>query len=218
MQFGTASKRLVWQITQANPKLGPIQLQKVDLSDAYMRVWLRIKDVPSLAFVVPNLPGKPPLIGFHLSLPMGYIDSTAFFCITTETVTDLANATWHTAHKALHHPLEHLTCTSPALDDDTATGQTWLSSKKTFTALTTSLTPPPSVPACSNMSMSTWTTSWPWYKGGRQTAYRPHATSSAPSIASSAPMMPQTRTAKSPSQSKNSSKATGLGAQSTSSW
>ena len=49
-------------------------MSKVDLSDAYMRVWIRLTDIPKLAFVIPPLSGDvQALIGFHLSLPMGYV-------------------------------------------------------------------------------------------------------------------------------------------------
>ena len=53
IQFGNALERLLAKILSADPVFGPVFLAKVDLSDAYMRVWLRAEDVPRLAFVVP---------------------------------------------------------------------------------------------------------------------------------------------------------------------
>ena len=31
------------------------------------------------------------LVGFHLSLPMGYVDSVPYCCMSTETIEDIAN-------------------------------------------------------------------------------------------------------------------------------
>ena len=31
------------------------------------------------------------LIGFHISLPMGFVDSCPYFCVVTETITDMFN-------------------------------------------------------------------------------------------------------------------------------
>ena len=51
-------------------------MSKIDLSNAYMRFWIRPEDLPCLAFVVPPHPSDHnTLVGFHLSLSMGYFDS-----------------------------------------------------------------------------------------------------------------------------------------------
>ena len=47
MQFGYALPRLLRRIATADPRLGPVFMSKTDLSDAYMRVWIRIEDVPN---------------------------------------------------------------------------------------------------------------------------------------------------------------------------
>ena len=53
---------------------GPFSLTKVDLSDAYMRVWIYTEDAPLRTFVVPLHPSNPePLIRYHLYPPMGYV-------------------------------------------------------------------------------------------------------------------------------------------------
>ena len=47
-------------------------MSKTDLSDAYMRVWIRIKDVPKLAFIIPLPPNDlDVLVGFSPQLPHG---------------------------------------------------------------------------------------------------------------------------------------------------
>ena len=53
---------------------------------------MRMEDVPSFAFLIPKkTPSDTQLVGFHLSLPMGYVDSAPYFCMATETVANLAN-------------------------------------------------------------------------------------------------------------------------------
>ena len=86
-------------------------MSKTDLTDAYMRVWVKIDDVPKLAFAIPLTPGdQEQLIGFHLSLPMGYIESTPFFCAVSKTVADFAN---HSERHTAPHKLENLAATKP---------------------------------------------------------------------------------------------------------
>jgi hypothetical protein len=110
MQFGGALHRLLHAIVDADPTHGPVHMAKVDLSDAYMRIWLRLADLPKLAFVVPPHPSNPePLVGFHLSLPMGFVESALYFCASTETAADLISHFWGLADLAPAHPLEQFT-------------------------------------------------------------------------------------------------------------
>ena len=57
------------------------------------------------------LPKKSPegkqLVGFQLSLPMGYVHSAPHLCIVTETVADLVNASMDIRHTAPLHTLDH---------------------------------------------------------------------------------------------------------------
>eukprot|EP00957_Ditylum_brightwellii_P034013 2575933-Ditylum_brightwellii.AAC.1 len=94
-----------------------------------------------LAFVVPSAAGEEPLIGFHLALPMGYIESAAFFCCTTKTIADITNTAWHSPAAHTPHPLEHLCWSPPAATANTTTGHTWLRPHQPFTHLYQSLTP-----------------------------------------------------------------------------
>ena len=67
-------------------------MAKTDLSEVYMRVWLALKDVVKLAFAVLSVPKeRNSLIGFRLSLPMGFVDSCSHFCVVTETIADMVN-------------------------------------------------------------------------------------------------------------------------------
>ena len=117
MQFGPTAFRLLHEIVRADPALGPVAMAKVDIRDAYMRVRIRLADIPKLAFVIPPVPGDAePLIGFHLFLPMGYVESCPFFCIFPENITDLANA-WE-GNALQPHKLENLANTPPAIDNE----------------------------------------------------------------------------------------------------
>ena len=104
MQFGAAGFRLLYEIVRADPALGPVKMAKTDLSDAYMRVCLSLVDAPRLAFVIPSFPGEDDiLIGFHLSLPIGFVDSCLNFCMVKETIADIYNNADKTTQPV--HPL-----------------------------------------------------------------------------------------------------------------
>ena len=47
MHFRKSIYRLIDCILAAPPKLGPTFLNKVDLADAYMRIWVRLEEIPS---------------------------------------------------------------------------------------------------------------------------------------------------------------------------
>eukprot|EP00957_Ditylum_brightwellii_P066258 5028563-Ditylum_brightwellii.AAC.1 len=80
-------------------------MAKVDLSNAYMQVWIWLEEILVLAFIIPpHSADAEPLIGFHLSAPMGYIESMPLFCSTTKTVSGIANASWHENLASLLHP------------------------------------------------------------------------------------------------------------------
>ena len=88
-RFGKALHRLIYCILAADPELGLTNLCKVDLADAYMRIWIQVEDVPSFAFLIlKETATEEQIFGFHLSIPMGYMESVAFFCTATETVKD----------------------------------------------------------------------------------------------------------------------------------
>ena len=80
MHFGGALQRILKQVLTADLFLGPVYLIKVDLADAYMKLWVMMEDVPYVAFFTPNKnTSDTQLVVFHLSLPMGYIDSAPCF-------------------------------------------------------------------------------------------------------------------------------------------
>ena len=74
MCFGKAIYRMIDCILEAPPKLVPTFLNELDIVDAYMRIWVHLEDILSVAFLVPkSTPEEDQLVGFHLSIPMGYV-------------------------------------------------------------------------------------------------------------------------------------------------
>ena len=71
MRFGISLYRLLDYILEADPMLGPYFLSKVDLDDQYIKILVRINDIPSLDLLTPkDLKEEEQLVGFHLSTPM----------------------------------------------------------------------------------------------------------------------------------------------------
>ena len=54
MQFGHTLDRLLREILLADPKFGPVELMKVNMSDGFYRVGLNIDDIPKLGTVFPT--------------------------------------------------------------------------------------------------------------------------------------------------------------------
>ena len=107
---------------ESYPQLGLTFLIKVDLEDAYMRIWFRINYIPSpIAFMIPKgNKEEEHLVGFQLSILMGYVESAPFFCAATETLKDMVNNTMYSRKTAPAHPLEKLEETSPSSDNSDA--------------------------------------------------------------------------------------------------
>ena len=53
-RFWGAMQCILKQVLSSDPRLGLVYLRKVDLADAYMRLWVKMEDVPSVAFLVPK--------------------------------------------------------------------------------------------------------------------------------------------------------------------
>ena len=79
-----------------------------------MRIWVFLEDIISLVFLVPKAtPEEEQLVGFHLSIPMRYVESSAFFCATTETVKDRTIDTLSLRHNGPAHHHRDLADTKP---------------------------------------------------------------------------------------------------------
>ena len=115
MRFGGTLRPIIRRLLVANPRLGQVYLGNVDLADAYMRLWVHLEDTPPVAFLIPRKnPTDYQLVGFHLSLPMGYMDSAPFFRMSAETISYMANAYMDDHHRTPPHPLKVL-ADAPAL-------------------------------------------------------------------------------------------------------
>ena len=72
-----------------------------------MTLWARMEDVLFVTFLIPKKnPSKPQMVGFHLFLPMGYVDSAPYFSMLIETVAELTNKSITQQDVASAHPLE----------------------------------------------------------------------------------------------------------------
>ena len=93
LRFGRYLPRILQQIWEADLVQVPFQVSKLDVTDVYHRGTLRPCQVGTYAYVIPLAPGdKGCIICIDLVLPMGWVDSTKFFCASSETLTDVANA------------------------------------------------------------------------------------------------------------------------------
>ena len=107
MRFRGALQRILGQILTSDLRLGPVYLRKVDLADVYMRLWVRMEDVQSVSFLVPKKNTSDlQLVGFQLSLPMGYVDSAPYFFMAIETVFNLSNKSIAQWDGASAHPMD----------------------------------------------------------------------------------------------------------------
>ena len=111
MQFGHALDRILREILLADPKLGPVQMLKLDISDGFYRIDIAPDDIPKLGVVFPVKPGAEPLVAFPLVLPMGWKNSPPIFSAATETAADIANCDIQSPAPVPNHPLGILAST-----------------------------------------------------------------------------------------------------------
>ena len=106
MRFGGALQRILEHELTANLSLSPVYLNKVDSADAYMRMWVRMEDFLSVAFLISKKTLRNmQLVGLHLYLPMGYVDRAPYFCLTTEMVEDVTKKAITHRDTEIAHPM-----------------------------------------------------------------------------------------------------------------
>ena len=106
MRFGGALQRILEHELTANLSLSPVYLNKVDSADAYMRMWVRMEDFLSVAFLISKKTLRNmQLVGLHLYLPMGYVDRAPYFCLTTEMVEDVTKKAITHQDTEIAHPI-----------------------------------------------------------------------------------------------------------------
>jgi hypothetical protein len=107
MQFGGTLPRTLRRIRHAHPRCGPVYLAKHDIKDGFYRLFLRAKDCPRLAIILPKCEGEEQLIAIPMSCTMGWVQSPPTFSAMSETVADLANANFSKSPRtAAPHRLE----------------------------------------------------------------------------------------------------------------
>ena len=134
MDFGNTLHNTPLFILNANPSLGIIYPSKVDLYNGHMRIWVLMGDVSSVDFLIPKkCPTITQLVGFHLSLPMGYVESSTYFCTMNETVTRIDKVFMQIRNTTPSHQIEALayTWTTDGIGGPTmATDTKWKTSQK----------------------------------------------------------------------------------------
>ena len=56
-----------------------------------MQIWVIPEDMLSVTFLIPKeITDEDQLVVFHLSIPMGYMESAALFCATIEALKEMA--------------------------------------------------------------------------------------------------------------------------------
>ena len=106
IRFGRSLHRPIDRIFAADPAIGLTFVNMVDLAYAYIRIWVRLEDVPAVAFLVPReKDSEPQFVGFHLSILMGYVYFSPLFFAATKIVKDLALNTLHAKVVVPGHPL-----------------------------------------------------------------------------------------------------------------
>jgi len=94
MQFGDALHRILYLIFHADPRWGPVYLDKIDITDGFYQKWLELIGVLKLGAIMPPGPDGSLSVAFPLGLPMGWTESPPAFCAGTETIADMANASY----------------------------------------------------------------------------------------------------------------------------
>jgi hypothetical protein len=99
-----------------------IHFAKIDLADGYWRMIVDPDEQWNFAYVLPSRPGEPTRLVIPSALQMGWNESPAYFCATTETARDVAQTWIETSTKLPPHPMEPLTTPTVPARRQTSTG------------------------------------------------------------------------------------------------
>jgi hypothetical protein len=99
-----------------------IYFAKIDLADGYWRMIVDPDERWNFAYVLPSRPGQPIRIVIPSALQMGWNESPAYFCATTETARDVAQTWIDDGTKLPPHPMEPLTVPTVPARRQTSTG------------------------------------------------------------------------------------------------
>jgi hypothetical protein len=91
------------------PAAEHIHFSKMDLADGYWRMVVEPSSRWNFAYVMPSVPGTPTRLVVPSALQMGWNESPAYFCATTESIRDVAQAWIDTGTHKPVHPMEPFT-------------------------------------------------------------------------------------------------------------
>ena len=92
MKFERAFPRILQSIWEKYPSKGPVQVSKLEVTDAYHRSILRLYQVGAFTYVVPLAPEDDCIIiCVDMVLLMGQVDSPKFLCAFSETLIYVTN-------------------------------------------------------------------------------------------------------------------------------
>ena len=129
MKFGHALDRIIRNILLSDPKCCPTYLQKVDISNGFYRIALKVEDITKLAVIFPTKKGCELLVAFSLFLPIGWTNLPPKVCAGTKTITDLCNKKLSQTLKSCPHKLDTLATKLDRLVDTTATADSTIISQ-----------------------------------------------------------------------------------------
>jgi hypothetical protein len=110
-ELGNVLSRLL-QFMQEVPMEEHILFAKIDLANGYWRMIVGKESWWNFAYILPSWPGSPLQLVIPSALQMSWNESLAYFCATTETICDIAQA-WIDKYKPLPtHVMEPLTIPS----------------------------------------------------------------------------------------------------------
>jgi hypothetical protein len=105
MQFGKVLWRILSAIVCSKPCLGLVYLFKVDISDDFYCMWVKVADVSKLGVMLLYQKGEERLISFPVVLLMGWKKSPPIFTSATNMV-DLTNDRITEGTNQQHHHLD----------------------------------------------------------------------------------------------------------------
>ena len=76
----------MYHARHANPKFGPVKVNKQDISDGFYQLFLQARACLHLALILPCYEDEPQLIAVPMSCTMGWVQSPPTFCTVSETL------------------------------------------------------------------------------------------------------------------------------------
>jgi hypothetical protein len=99
-----------------------IHFSKMDLADGYWRMVVDPDSRWNFAYVMPTAPGTPTQLVIPAALQMGWNESPAYFCATTETTHDVAQTWIDEKTTKPPHPMEEFTTPEKPARQQTSLG------------------------------------------------------------------------------------------------